>query len=300
MGRSRLLDAFALEAKLLGAVALRAGASSAQVEPLAVARSLAEQLIEALPETALLGGAPRRRRTDRCSSGRPSRCRAAAATRLALRAFPSAGCAVEQQHALVQWLLLVTAKHALCVVVDDVDRVDEPSAALLAALALSAAHKRMLLCRRLRAARAPRRFRARPARARVPHARAAPARAHETEALLGSLFGDVPNLALLSERIHASAGGRPRECMALAQHLVETSAIVYAGGGWTLPERFAPSDLPEQRAGRVSRAHRDARCGGAAARTRPGARGVRWLRADDYALLAPAARQARSTPRSTN
>src|SRR6185436_5972804 len=43
---------------------------------------------------------------------------------------------------------------------------------------------------------------------------------------------------------HDASEGRPRECMALAQLLVDRGVISYAGGTWTLPERLASSDLP--------------------------------------------------------
>src|SRR6185369_17267158 len=68
----------------------------------------------------------------------------------------------------------------------------------------------------------------------------------ETETLLGSVFGDVPNVALLAARIHAVALGRPRDCMALAQHLVERGAITYAAGTWTLPEQLQVADMPRR------------------------------------------------------
>ena len=111
---------------------------------------------------------------------------------------------------------------------------------MLAALALSAADKRMLLVAAceptVRPTGSALDLFARECRTLALR----PLSRDETEALLGSVFGDVPNLALLSERIHASAGGRPRECMALAQHLVETQRLSYAGGSWTLPEKLAP------------------------------------------------------------
>jgi hypothetical protein len=60
------------------------------------------------------------------------------------------------------------------------------------------------------------------------------------------VFGDVPNVALLAARIHAVALGRPRDCMALAQYLLERGAITYAAGTWTLPEQLQVADLPRR------------------------------------------------------
>ena len=50
------------------------------------------------------------------------------------------------------------------------------------------------------------------------------------------MFGDVPNLSCSPSASTQVARGRPRECMALAQHLVDRGVIAYAGGSWTLPE----------------------------------------------------------------
>ena len=296
MGRSRLLDAFALEAEMLGAVTLRGGSSSGQGEPLAMANSLAGQLIEALPEPALWAA----RRMDALGSvfelqeeTPTAHADEVVKPRLSLRACPDdAAARFALQNALVKWLRLVASKHALCIAIDDIDRVDEANAAMLAALAVGAADKRMLLVAACEPTVRP------PGSALALFARECqtlalrPLSRDEMEALLCSLFGDVPNLALLGERIHVSAGGGPRECMALAQHLVETHAITYAAGGWTLPERFADGDLPA-RANDVFRARISAL----------DARALRLARAQslavfdgftraDYALLDPAAQPA--------
>ena len=58
------------------------------------------------------------------------------------------------------------------------------------------------------------------------------------------MFGDVPNVGLLSDRIQRVAFGNPRECMDLAQHLVDKRLIRYEGGNWALPSSLDPEDLP--------------------------------------------------------
>ena len=75
--------------------------------------------------------------------------------------------------------------------------------------------------------------------------RLAPLGAHETEALLRAVFGDVDEIALLAERVHELADGNPRDVMALAEHLVERGVARYEAGSWTLPAVLAPGDLPE-------------------------------------------------------
>ena len=65
VGRSRLLDACVLEAKLLGAIVLRADAADAQPGDYGVVRALGAQLLEALPEA---GARARHVRARACSA----------------------------------------------------------------------------------------------------------------------------------------------------------------------------------------------------------------------------------------
>jgi tetratricopeptide (TPR) repeat protein len=59
----------------------------------------------------------------------------------------------------------------------------------------------------------------------------------ETDALLCSVFGDVPHLGALAVRIHELAEGSPRGCMELVQHLLADGAVQYSMGSWVLPSR---------------------------------------------------------------
>ncbi len=72
----------------------------------------------------------------------------------------------------------------------------------------------------------------------------APLEREDTERLLDSVFGDVPNVGILSNGIHAIAAGNPRASMDLAQHLVDKGLVRYEGGSWTLPPRLDATDLP--------------------------------------------------------
>jgi hypothetical protein len=146
LGRSRLLDAFALDAKLLGATSLRAGASSELSGDLAIARALVEQLADLHPETAEACA----REVDPQQTTFVVRPLAGedtpAEARLSLCDYPDAQAArLVMQTVLAQWFLRVSRRHPLLVAVDDADRIDEPSAALLAALAHQARRDRLLL-----------------------------------------------------------------------------------------------------------------------------------------------------------
>jgi hypothetical protein len=249
LGRSRLLDAFALEAKLLGAAAVRAGASGEHGGRLTIAHALTEQLIDVRPEAALacareldafatLFELPGTQAVDDEAASRRPRP-------LALRAYPDTPAAqLAYQTLLAQWFLRVARNDALVIAVDDIDRLDDASVALLAALAHRAPREWILLA--LTAESTGKRDAAAlgvlaEQSTKLP---LNPLDRSETEQLLTSVFGDVPNVGLVAERIHAVAGGRPRECMAIAQHLVARGVISYAHGNWTLPEQLARGDLP--------------------------------------------------------
>jgi hypothetical protein len=61
---------------------------------------------------------------------------------------------------------------------------------------------------------------------------------------LASVFGEVPNLRWLAERLFQLALGNPRETLDLTQHLVSTGKVRYENGQWTLPATFDTHDLP--------------------------------------------------------
>ena len=217
-GRSRLLDACALESKLAGLMVLRVNAGLRGDEVLAVGRSLAEQIVEAAPELA----------TDSAPKPLP--------TNVADRSA--------HQAALTAWLQRVARSRPMAILVDDAHAVDPASLALLATLALSAPRLRLLLIAS--------RERGLPLLAsdalsvleRESAVLELPALDHDQiEALVGSLFGDVPNLALVSERLFRAGLGNPRETLDLVQALIACGTIRYADGRWLLPGRLQASEL---------------------------------------------------------
>lgn len=58
------------------------------------------------------------------------------------------------------------------------------------------------------------------------------------------MFGDVPNLGLVSARIYEVARGNPRECTDLAQHLCDQGIVRYEAGSWELPSGLDAAQLP--------------------------------------------------------
>ena len=242
VGRSRLLEACVVEAKMLGATTARAGASAGRTAGFAVAQTLAEQLLEMLPDAALASA----RASGALDALFEPQAGSDAELRPRLRAFGGAEVgAVSRQKALSDWILHVSKANRLAIAIDDAHEIDEPSAALLAVLARQAGSHRLFVA-----------VTAEPGAARGDSEALevlasgsttialSPLTRAQTEELLGSLFGDVQNLGAVSDGVHRVAGGSPRACMDLAKHLINKGVICYQSGGWTLPVRLDASDLP--------------------------------------------------------
>jgi hypothetical protein len=234
MGRSRMLDACALQAKPLGVVVLRAQATAAQ-SSFAVALGLVRQLLEALPSECRSAGFP--------ELFEPAAGIDHGALRLKSSAELSANPEVLQQ-TICRFMLTVSRARPLLVAVDDVQRIDEPSAATLAALADKAGRGSLLvaLTADIDATSSSQARDVLTRRCEVR--RLEPLTCEHVRALLGSIFGDVPNLGLVAGEIYKITRGNPRECMDVAQHLLDKRVIQYAGGTWTLPALLSGSDLP--------------------------------------------------------
>ncbi len=280
-GRSRFLDACVLEGKLAGAVVLRANAADANPGNWGAAQALARQLFDEVPQHALqtarpfapvLGHVlpdllsrlqPNARRdanaktaqngdvSDRPSErvrdkARASRPPPRASDPIALKAVDSPQALRPQvQAALCGWLLEVSKHRCLVVAVDDVHRIDEPSAAFVALLSQRAARQRLLVAVTVEADA--------PATSELAlsllsetgaRMKVANLSLNGTEELLCSVFGDVPNVRLLANRLHAISSGNPRAIMQLAQHLLDTGLVRYQAGAWMLPDSIDTSDFP--------------------------------------------------------
>jgi tetratricopeptide (TPR) repeat protein len=237
-GRSRMLDACALEGKLLGATLVRADARDAAEGEWGVARAIGQQLIEHFPKQAqetsrlsqhvlreLLPQLPIDDEPVTLSSIMPDRSR--------------------MLRELRDWVLSLTKMQRVLILVDDVEHADPTSLALLTSLAHKAARHGLLLI--LAALDDP----ARP----LPTALQmlsnpnntlvlAELDAAQTQALIRSVFGDVPNLQLCAARIYGLSHGNPRMALELAQHLVDTQLARYEAGSWVLPDVLDETDLP--------------------------------------------------------
>jgi hypothetical protein len=216
LGRSRMLDACVLEAKTLGASVLRAGATAGTSADFAAAQALAEQLLESFPEAALQtahSGATFAALFEPGAPSEPGSPQLQWLPETAPRLKPFARATADRpalQTALLKWFLDVSDRHPLLIAVDDAHRIDEASVALLAALA-GRAHRRQLLVTVTVEQLAVETAATELLLGHCTTISLRPLDLEETERLFSSVFGDVPNVALLSTRIHAIAAGNPRE-----------------------------------------------------------------------------------------
>lgn len=237
VGRSRLLDACALEAKVMGAIVLRTRRTSRR-DDFHVARSIVEQLLHAIPDLA---------------------------ARFAERNEPDCSILFEVQGpntwrliedakethrqrtigAFRRLLLLALEERAIVIVLDDLYDLDEPSVAVFAILLSDAPSQRLAIVASANsdkptpAARAYRRFGERSRRFDLE-----PLDLDSVRELLASIFGSRPNLEVVTSRIYRLSQGNPRDAITLAEHLVDHGVIRYDAGRWAIPVELPPGALP--------------------------------------------------------
>lgn len=247
-GRSACLDVCVLSAKLDGLPVLRMDRRAA---PLAwggvrsLLGQLRAQLGAAWDATQPAAAALDRRLAQSAPSGPP----AAEPDAGALHA-PSSGPARAEVLECVRDAIISQAKaEPLAVAVDDIECLDEPSAALIALLARATETAGLWLLVTTDPQAAAVSEPARSALLRVAvRAELRPLQREETRQMLASMVGDAMHLDLLTERLHAAARGVPRRIVWLTQHLVDRHAISVRNGAFVLPEALPVEQLPADEA----------------------------------------------------
>ncbi|MBM4364281.1 MAG: AAA family ATPase, partial [Deltaproteobacteria bacterium] len=148
------------------------------------------------------------------------------------------------QAALLHWFCVMADLRPLLLTVDNLDRADEASAALLSGLATEASSRKLALATALdpAAVSAPPGVAAlRRASTAVPLERLS---SDETVTLLRTLFGDGPNVVGLSALVHQLTFGAPAGCLTIARHLMAAGIAVYRDGSWGVPRAVTPDDMP--------------------------------------------------------
>lgn len=247
-GKTRVLDACALEGKLAGAVVLRADANDAQGGDWSVVRTLATRLLHEIPDIAFKVAEPFIPILGHVIPELLERAESAGgdgAESVELVAFDNPQEFRPQVHErLRDWLIDVCRQRCLLIAVDDIHRIDEPSAAFVALLANQISEKMVTLVATMDVDVAP------TSALKLLQSSASSMKIRnlnreDTNKLLTSVFGEVPRVALLSDRLYKVTQGNPGAMMEFAQHLVDKGVIQYQAGAWTLPQDIHVKDFPQ-------------------------------------------------------
>ncbi|HEX6244794.1 MAG TPA: hypothetical protein VFZ61_27935, partial [Polyangiales bacterium] len=212
---------------------------------LALGQALALQVAEAIPSAIDEAQGEELRETLFVSSVEPSAEQGGGAARLTLRELSGrGGDRAKIQAALTRWLLHTARSHAMVILVDDVERADDASLALFASLTLAATQRRLGLVFTSALSELPTVGPLAVIARESEAVELTPLDRDQTESLLEAVFGDVPQLSLVSERLFEAARGNPRETLELVELLVARRAAYYDGGRWVLPTELSLSDLP--------------------------------------------------------
>jgi tetratricopeptide (TPR) repeat protein len=270
-GRTRLLNELAVDARIFGAHVVHVQAKSVAGTH-GVADAIVQRLLSGLPD-ATRGAANEHAsvlghlsRTVEQQLGVP------------LKLMPAvAGEARANIHeALTAFLNSVSKLHPLVVLVDDLESADESSTAWLSTFASRAVETRVLLGLSIEeSSESDRSFAIKALRQHGRRVALKSLTAPETHKLLASLFGEVPYLTRMSERLYRIAHGNPSRIVELARQLVRDGFITNVDGTWALPQELPEEELSldsESRAkAMIARLSDDAKALGAALSVRRGA-----------------------------
>lgn len=242
-GKSRLLADLRIQAKLEGARCLAINCEDAAAEhggrPFAAVAELLNEAFIVMPQEAY----------NACEPHAGLLCRVFPAV---AKSFPQVDPESESgepaedrmrlQRAVLEVVHLMAESGPLVILVDDIQRCDEASAASIASLAQRKIPRLLLgVARRL-----GEQVRAKSAVASLssisPRILLEGLDEEGVEALLRSVFGDAVHLPRLARWMHKATNGSPMFCAELSRQLVDEGVIRYASGTWVFPQDI-PSDI---------------------------------------------------------
>ncbi|HKU43840.1 MAG TPA: AAA family ATPase, partial [Polyangiales bacterium] len=239
LGRSRLLEEFAVSATLSGAVAV-----SVRGEQRERAYALAEAIALGTSDQLLTEA----RAAAQTHAAALAQLSPELRRRLELPVQDAQLSRSQLQQALTDWLSALGAERRIVILVDDIERADEESVAWLTSLVRQIGSERVLLVVSLLELR-----QTAPALPLEMFGRAAqrmrllPLTALEVRELLQLVFGGADYVARVAGVIERVARGNPAHCVELLEHLVEHDLVRYADGAWTLPGQLCEESLPRGR-----------------------------------------------------
>jgi tetratricopeptide (TPR) repeat protein len=245
VGKSRLLRESLFEAQLAGATVVSASSDSASHGPYGLFREVARGLLAIAREDTLEAA-----RSDAAAIAAViPEMREPLAKELAEAVDSGVTDPAEErlrgQLALNRWILRIADKRPLAILIDDVQRCDEASLAVLAGLGYSVQDKPILIALALRSDETP----------RHPEIIATLLDAgdsirlrglelQDTEALVTALFGEVPRVANLARWMHGITGGSPLHLTEVAHYVVAKEIVSFHEGMWVLPAQSVEIEIP--------------------------------------------------------
>jgi tetratricopeptide (TPR) repeat protein len=245
-GKSRLLRESVFEAQLAGASVVSVDCGAAGRGPYGVFRELAQALLRATPQEARDAVRELPLLADVVPElGAVIPAEALAESGADADISDPAEIRLRIQAAAHRWVSEVASARPLAILVDDVQRCDDASLAVLSSLSRSVDRVPMLMVTALRTDETP----------HFPGAVAALVDAGEsmrlrgltfeqTEELVVSVFGDVPRTAYLARWMHETTGGSPLHITELCRYVVTEQIVTHHDGMWILPGQFAEKKVP--------------------------------------------------------
>jgi hypothetical protein len=241
MGRSRVLEEIGVYAQLAGAAVVRVDASMYR-ETQATSRALALRLIDVLPDVALQRAPPFRSALSALGPQLAARVGALSSGQ------PDAETEVDpanEAQSLESWFAEISVSSPLVIQVDNVECADDAGLGLLAALALAARERRMVVMATLCTSRE-----------RTSSIGLATLRDHSSRIELTglsaaevldfarSIFGDAPNVERFGDWLYQRTAGSPLHALEISRQLFAKDVIRYTSGVWTLPDHEPDTEIP--------------------------------------------------------
>jgi len=242
IGGTRLLSELAIEARISGATVLQLDAESHR-GPNAVARALLARLVDAAPNQVVEAA---QHDLDILTWFYPPLAVRAGITAPRLDGSHNPGALrVRLQSALQTLFQRVSQDNVLVIAIDSAQRLDESSAAFVAALAQTSRGFPLFVVATVRQGETPTSpvgLRAlNEAGTQIAIGALTP---EETADWMRSLFGEVPNVGRIAAWLQHRSAGNPTHTLELARHLVHLEVIRYVEGTWVIPSEFTEADLP--------------------------------------------------------
>lgn len=249
VGRSRMVDAAVLEARLRGASVVRLTGDAGGNDEFRAARDAAAA-IRALAREADAGagqagdrpGSPAGASTQGTEAEDPPR----------MASSPPEQRQRMRQAAIADFGDVVqafSARAPLVLVADDLQHLDEGSVAAIATALQHVGRCRFLLVASLPGqpdvqADSPLPLGLRLLLERSDVVALAPLSARSTRRLARTIFGSVPHVGALAEKLHRISRGHPREVLTLCEHMLGAGVIRYQAGAFALPAEIPDDALP--------------------------------------------------------